>query len=138
MCRYLTLLAKSSDIRYIAQCEHSTIHLVWHHATLQFRSADVCRLASVITHWNSSEAPTSLSDSFIRLFRLEQGGTQLWLGGIGLYLALQDLPAFAEMLQAAAVRLADATIGAMEGKQTEHPERYAELWVTPGDICCVN
>lgn len=40
MCKHLTMLAKENVRRYIAQCEHGTIHLMWDNLSLRLRPAD--------------------------------------------------------------------------------------------------
>ncbi len=40
MCGKLTLLAKANATRYIAQCEHGTIHIVWDNVSVRLCQAD--------------------------------------------------------------------------------------------------
>jgi hypothetical protein len=48
MCKRLTMLAKESATRYIAQCEHGTIHFVWDNLSIRLRPADFARLAEYV------------------------------------------------------------------------------------------
>ncbi len=45
MCNQLTLLAKASASRYIAQCEHGTIHVVWDNVSVRLRPEDFINIA---------------------------------------------------------------------------------------------
>lgn len=104
MCQHLTVLVKSSDQRYIAQCEHGTVHLVWHHAVLQVRAGDFVRLANFLNTWTAYGAE-SACDAVFRLHQSDSGAAQLWIGGIGLYLTPFDLLALNDMAQAATTQL---------------------------------
>lgn len=49
MCNQLTLLAKAGASRYIAQCEHGTIHVVWDNVSVRLRPEDFQNLAENTT-----------------------------------------------------------------------------------------
>lgn len=48
MCNDFTMLVTVSDWRYIAQCEHKTVHLRWDHLTVSLPSHAFLQLAEMI------------------------------------------------------------------------------------------
>jgi hypothetical protein len=46
MCKNLTFLAKASAERYIAQCEHGTIHLVWDNLSIRLQQGDFVNITA--------------------------------------------------------------------------------------------
>lgn len=48
MCKHLTILAKASATRYVAQCEHGTVHLIWDNLSLRLPPSGFIKLAEQI------------------------------------------------------------------------------------------
>lgn len=102
MCQHMTRLANGSPFRYIAQCEHTTIHLVWDRAVLQFQPADMLFLAELLDSWAIQRALPTLCEGFIHLQRFPSGNAQCWFSGVGLFLAPPDCAMLAHMVRTAA------------------------------------
>jgi len=62
MCNELTHLAQQGDWRYIAQCEHQTVHLRWDHLTLSLPPTAFLQLgAQIIKACEGTMFPTSVA-----------------------------------------------------------------------------
>jgi hypothetical protein len=48
MCKKLVILAKENVSRYIAQCEHGTIHLVWDNLSVRLYPEDLIRIVDQV------------------------------------------------------------------------------------------
>jgi hypothetical protein len=48
MCNKRVTLATESATRYIAQCEHGTVHIVWDNLSLRLHPSDFVRVAGLI------------------------------------------------------------------------------------------
>jgi hypothetical protein len=44
MCDKVTVLAKAGATRYVARCEHGTVHVVWDNVSLRLSGADFIRI----------------------------------------------------------------------------------------------
>jgi hypothetical protein len=44
MCDKVTVLAKANATRYVARCEHGTVHVVWDNVSLRLSGADFIRI----------------------------------------------------------------------------------------------
>jgi len=103
MCRKLTILARDSANRIIAQCEHGTIHLYWARAALFLHPAELLPLLALIQCWKP-DFEEAQSEPFCIVRRLD-GSLQLWYREIGVHLSQSDLYDLAALLWHAAARL---------------------------------
>lgn len=131
MCQRMTPLVKRSDTRYIAQCEHGTIFLVWHRLALQMRPEEFARTAQIIERWCTDEDQPMIGDSFIRIFEQSSGHAQLWIGGVGLYLSPCDVLDLISLMRTAGQQLAAAQTTEPATDAGWHAAAYRELHVVP-------
>lgn len=103
MCRKLTILARDSATRIVAQCEHGTIHLYWTRAALFLHPAELMPLIALIQCWKP-EFDEARSEPFL-IIRQSDGSLQLWYHEIGVHLSQSDLYDLAALLWHAAARL---------------------------------
>lgn len=54
MCEQLKILSKANATRYIAQCEHGTIHLVWDNLSLRLPPEDFISIAEQV--WTGTDS----------------------------------------------------------------------------------
>jgi hypothetical protein len=137
MCQHFTLMAKSSDHRYLLQCEHGTLHLIWHHAAMQFPLHDFLRLARFLDTWTDN-GTTTVCDGFIRLYQSETGNVQLWLSGVGVYLTPFDMLSLTDMAQTAAARIAGIEQAPTLRCQSLTMDLYRVLEVAPQHVSYSN
>jgi hypothetical protein len=95
MCQNRTVLALESAGRYIAQCEHGTIHIFWDNLTIRLRSDDFGQLADVI------------DDAVARLplQQKQSQGLRLRLRGVLLEFSAEDLITLDELASLAALQM---------------------------------
>ncbi len=62
MCNEFTMLVQASDWRYIAQCEHQTVHLRWDHLTISLPPHAFRQLAGQILDASPAVRTPSGSD----------------------------------------------------------------------------
>jgi hypothetical protein len=105
VCQHLTLLVEQDQRRYVAQCEHATIHLIWRRTALQFHPSEFLRIAQTLTYWSTSDEPDITDDSCVRLYQQPSGWIQLWLCGVGLNIAPLEVHTLIVMVSAAALQL---------------------------------
>jgi hypothetical protein len=134
MCRQLTALASHDQRHSIARCEHGAIHLFWQRMTLQLPQQDFVRLAQFLAAWHSECCPAAASDQAITLFRDSAGRIQLWIAGVGLYLAPAELTVLNQLAQAAAGQLGVQKYSA--GPST--CRQLGELLLNPEQYYCAN
>ncbi|MCX7858525.1 MAG: hypothetical protein N2385_00410 [Chloroflexus sp.] len=103
MCRKLTILARDSSMRMIAQCEHGTIQLYWSRAALFFHPAELLPLLALIQCWKPG-FDEARSEGFA-ITRRPDGSLQLWNQEVGLRLSEGELYDLAALLWHAAGRL---------------------------------
>jgi hypothetical protein len=132
MCQRLTLIARRDSVRYIAQCEHGTLHLRWRRSALQLTADEFAAVTRFLGRWSKHECSATESDSCISLFRDSTGMIQLWMVGAGLYLTHDDLRLLIEMLDEAAHQPNALSFTAA------HAGQYRELHVTPEGVCFEN
>jgi hypothetical protein len=107
MCNKQSILALESAARYIAQCEHKTVHVVWDLLALRFRPADFAQFAGIV------------EDAYTRMLdRSDPGRFRLLIKGIGLSFSSTDLVVLRELTCLAAIELGhvDATDGSVQEK----------------------
>ncbi len=117
MCKCLTMLAKESTTRYIAQCEHGTIHFVWDNLSIRLRPADFARLAEyVCTRASNPSDPDEPG---------EKKGVELKMRAIGIRFSPETLVILRDLMCLAVL-------------QMEKPEKaYVEsrtMDIVPGDL----
>jgi hypothetical protein len=135
----LTLLAQRDAMRYLAHCEHGTLHLRWRRSTLQLTSQEFNAMAQFLALWRENERAATASDSCVSLFRDSSGMIQLWIVGVGLYLTHDDLLLLIELIdevvhQSNALSFEPASAG----QQLRNTGQYRELRVVPDGVCFAN
>jgi hypothetical protein len=108
MCQHFLILAECGDTRSIAQCEHTTIHLLWDVVTIRLSRDALLRLAMVLERWALQPDTTITQGSAIQLFTAADGSVHLWITAAGLYLSAHDAAQFATLVCDAARMLATA------------------------------
>jgi len=132
MCQRLTLLAQRDSVRYIAQCEHGTLHLRWRRSALQLTADEFAAVARFLGRWSKHECSATASDSCISLFRDSSGMIQLWIVGAGLYLTHADLLLLIELISEATHQPNARSF------EAAHAGQYRELRVAPDGVCFDN
>jgi hypothetical protein len=69
MCNRVTVLAQENDARYIAQCEHETLHIAWDNVTIRLSPADFARVADMVkdAHGKLGDGPGSKQGVHLKL-----------------------------------------------------------------------
>ena len=138
MCQRLTLLAQRDSVRYIAQCEHGTLHLRWRRSALQLTEDEFAAVARFLGRWSEHEHSATAADSCISLFRDSSGMIQLWIVGVGLYLTHDDLLLLIELISEVAHLPNTLNIGVAHAGQFAHAGQYRDLRVMPDGVCFEN
>ncbi|MEM7032640.1 MAG: hypothetical protein AAF629_24010 [Chloroflexota bacterium] len=100
MCNSITMLAQLSDHRFVAVCEHSTVHIYWERFTLYMRPGEfsyLCQcldevIAGVTYPW--SEDPDYLEQSFM-----------IWVDDFALRLQGIDFCYFTDLVEEAKTKV---------------------------------
>jgi hypothetical protein len=109
MCRNLTILAKESATRYIARCEHGTVHLVWDNLSIRLRPADFVRLTE-----NACTRAGNLMDRDD-----EKKGFRLRMHGIGIEFPPETLATLRDLMCVAVLQMEKPTGACNESKTLE-------------------
>ncbi len=107
MCRNMTTLAKESATRYIAQCEHGTIHFVWDSLSIRFCPAGFFRLAKHVC----ARAGDLLEQD-------EEKGIGLKLHAIGIRFPPETLATLRDLMNLAVLQM-EKPIGALNQSPDE-------------------
>jgi hypothetical protein len=102
MCNVFTMLVEQSDWRYVAQCEHKTVHLRWDHLTISLPPQSFLALARQIIQNVRGERPLART---VVSAATPQTPLRLRLNTVALEFTATDLPALLELVQAATQRL---------------------------------
>ncbi|HID07536.1 MAG TPA: hypothetical protein EYP10_10385 [Armatimonadetes bacterium] len=103
---HFVFLAKRNDQQHVTLCMHNIVHLTWEQKTLHINPKDFKHIARFLK--NAAASPDSKGGDTVNYFvRGRDGHTQVWLLGMGLYLAPVDLLLLADLAQTAAQRLAE-------------------------------
>jgi hypothetical protein len=129
MCQRLTLLAQRDAMRYLAHCEHGTLHLRWRRSTLQLTRQEFNGMARFLAMWRENQSAATASDSCTSLFRDSSGMIQLWIVGVGLYLTCDDLLLLIELIDEVAHQPNALSFEAASASQLAHAGQYRELRV---------
>lgn len=98
MCKNMTILAKENAARYIAQCEHRTIHLVWDSLSIRLCPAGFLRLANHICTRTAT------------LIEQDEGkGIGLKLHTIGVRFPPETLATLSDLMNLAALQMEKST-----------------------------
>ena len=100
MCKHLIFLAKSSDWRHIAQCEHGTIHLSWDRKTLHIQPKNFLRVVRFLEK-ASLGYEREINDGHNYLRQNKAGYFELWLLGMGLMLSPVDFMILVDIVRLA-------------------------------------
>jgi hypothetical protein len=138
MCQRLTLIARRDAVRYIAQCEHGTLHLRWRRSAVQLTADEFAAVARFLGSWSKHERSATALDSCISLFRDSSGMIQLWIVGAGLYLTPDDLLLLIELIEEAGHQPNALNLGADHAGQFVRPNQYRNLHVMPDGVCFEN
>jgi len=97
MCQHVVILAERAGYRYVSQCEHGTVHLVWDGVGFHLPAEDFIRLADQIccTHNQIQQQDDP-----------DRGGIcRLQVGKLIVSLPLDEFQPFAAMVQEALPRV---------------------------------
>lgn len=108
MCQTFLTLAEQSPARFVARCEHGTVHLGWDGAVWLLGEAGFLRLAAFAALPDGAPAPAPTDDDAPFLTVDARGRDCLWCGPRALAFAPGDLDAFRRLLRSARPALADA------------------------------
>ena len=101
MCHQLTVLAHYNDYRFIACCEHRTIHLIWDRSNVRMHVSDFDHMAEIMSTVKTNPDQSLIRLGLLCLVRDVEGHVQLWMGGAGLLLSRQDFSIFTDLVQTA-------------------------------------
>ncbi|MCB0064770.1 MAG: hypothetical protein KDE19_21750 [Caldilineaceae bacterium] len=102
MCNAFTMLVATSDWRYVAQCEHKTVHLRWDHLTISLPPQSFLTLARQILREVAGAQPLRpTSDATVN----GQSSLRLRLHTVLLEFSATDLPVLTELMQQAIQQL---------------------------------
>jgi len=138
MCQRLTLLAQRDAMRYLAYCEHGTLHLRWRRSTLQLTRLEFNAMAQFLEVWQENEHPPTTSDSCVSLFCDSSGMIQLWIVGVGLYLTRDDLLLLIELIDEVTQQPHTLSFETASAGHLAHTGHYRELRVEPDGVCFAN
>jgi hypothetical protein len=119
MCRNLTILAKESATRYIARCEHGTVHLVWDNLSLRLRPAGFLGLAKHVCARTGD-----------LLNRDDKKGIGFRLNGIGVRFPPEALATLRDLMRLAMLQLDEPT-GAGDELETMEIAPDGFPWAPP-------
>jgi len=125
MCNHITFLARSNDWRYVAQCEHGTIHLNWDRKTLHIQLKDYLRLVRFIEK-ASQEYEGEVNDGYNYLRQNNTGYFELWLFGMGLLLGPRDFQILVSIVREAA--------GQLQNRAESRPEQLQKKQRVPSQL----
>jgi hypothetical protein len=126
-------------MRYLAHCEHGTLHLRWRRSTLQLTQPEFDNVARFLAMWRENESTATALDSCVSLFRDSSGMIQLWVVGVGLYLTRDDLLLLIELIDKVTHQPNPLNCeGASAGQQLHNISQYRELSVEPDGVCFAN
>lgn len=93
MCQHVVMLAERAGHRYISQCEHGTVHLVWDAVGLHLPAEAFLQLANRIFQTARTLSAQSEAE--------ERGHCLLQVGRIAVALLLEDFLPLAQMVEEA-------------------------------------
>ena len=105
MCNEFHMLVEQSDWRYIAQCEHKTVHLRWDHLTISLSPHAFRQLAGQILDASPAVCSRSTSDN-VTTPKQPQPTLRLRLNTVLLEFPASDLPLLRDLLRQARALLA--------------------------------
>jgi hypothetical protein len=98
MCNQLIMLAELDERRYIAQCEHGTIHVGWDMITLHLTRSYFLELAKAIQYPLPHDEQVLAQTSWFRLTRNKRKHLSLRIGQAELHLLPQDFQFLSQMM----------------------------------------
>jgi hypothetical protein len=105
MCEQLTILARYTAACYVAQCEHTTIHLCWEHLSVHLCPLDFLTLTHTVADVCARQSASN-------------GKMRLGIGTLTLELLPDDYHPMIALMQRAAVQLQSMSAPLLEsGKQ---------------------
>lgn len=99
MCNHFTLLAQQSEQRFIARCEHGTLHLNWDQVTVRLHPVDLLRAGYLLDQAQVHPEQDLFRAGTLGLVRDDQGNVQFWMANSCLYLPPVDFAQFGEMVR---------------------------------------
>jgi hypothetical protein len=109
MCQQMTMLAELEEHRFIARCEHGTIHLNWDVITLHLTKEYFLELAQELQEPLPQQGILMIKRSWFHLTGKAGRGYALRIGQAELHLSTQDVLFLIHMLQRSLRILQDAT-----------------------------
>ena len=101
MCKRLNILAQHSPTCYIAQCEHSTIHLCWENISIHLQPFDFLSLTDTISAVWANQPD-------------HNGKMRLGIGNLALEVPADDCRPLSELMGRAATQLPLASVPVLE------------------------
>lgn len=109
MCMSLSILAHRGGQRFVATCEHATLHLRWNHTMLLIHPESFGQLCALLDRRAECTVDHAIHTSGMGLYFLPNGMLQLWIAGTGLALQPMEAELLADMLaEAEALRFGAA------------------------------
>jgi len=106
MCQHLTYLVYDNEYRFIAMCEHGTIHVTWQRGTVHLSSQLLLQLADFLPQAQQTVSREQCCVVGQNVLALDsRGGYQAWFYGVGFYLVERDLVNLTRMIADAAACL---------------------------------
>lgn len=132
MCNQLTYLAAEGSYRYVACCEHGTIHLSWERVTLHWHPKDFVQIArfleTAVPHVQQSG---SYGDPDHFIHQEPNGYLQVWLAGTGFYLSPGDFESLVQITRVAARNLQSLGQRILQGRKFHIPRQKSPHRFSP-------
>ncbi|MCC9074849.1 hypothetical protein FKZ61_001790 [Litorilinea aerophila] len=101
MCQQMWMLAEQSHTRYVSQCEHGTVHLVWDGVSVHLAPEAFARLSGHLLRL-AAQAEAQVAGAGV----VEAGQCRLQIGSLSVGIPLQELASMAALVATAASSLA--------------------------------
>jgi len=95
MCQQFTLLYELSSTRYVAQCEHGTVHLRWEAISIHLSPTDFFALHQLVAEVHAQQTT-------------DNGKLRLGIGNVTLEFRAEDCPVFLGLLRRTVAQLTPA------------------------------
>jgi hypothetical protein len=116
------MLSSDGPGRYIAQCEHGTVHFVWDNLTLRLRLADFIEVAGMA------------EDAYAKMSNDASTGFQLQIRRTQLRFPPEELLSLVELMRVAILNL-EHTPGDKETRPRDEMDWKAPFWPTNPFSC---
>lgn len=136
MCERLVLLSQSTPERYVMCCEHGITHIVWELVTLRIPTVKLTKIAKELQESSQMAAQYRIASNYeVTVICNQHDQFQVWILGVGLYLAPSDFQQFIRLLQEAGEH---QLVGAETEKQGESTTQVDRPFQVPPKLYSVN